>query len=949
MKKPKIKRIRVKKEKNKREKVSFKQANFSIKSNQLFYAIVLAYSVLLFVIGYFTLGLLITAAFMVFYFFVVALAMVMDRYTKRSGARRLVKIILLVFVVLAIVGIMLMAAFFMYISLTSPKFDTKKLEDEESTLVYDKNNVVFATIGTEKREKLTYDELSEVLIDAIIATEDSRFFQHNGLDAPRFAKAVLGQLLGQDAGGGSTLTMQVAKLSFTSSTSSGIKGIIRKFTDIYLSVFKIEKTYTKEEILEFYANKPFLGSQANGVEQASLTYFGKSAKDLNLSEAALIAGLLQSPSAYDPNIYPEKAQARRTVVLSLMKRHGYITEEEEALANAIPVQELLVEYRSTINPYQGYLDYVLDEVESKTGLNPYRVPMLIYTNMDTAKQAKLNKIMDGTGGYKWKNSVVQAGVAAVNVKNGKIIALGSGRNRTGEREFSYASSKDMKRQIGSTAKPLFDYGPGIEYNNWSTYTMFKDEKYTYSNGGKIENYDRRYKGWQTLRQALQGSRNISALKAFQLVDNSKIIEFVTSLGITPEIDSTGYLHEAHAIGGFNGSNPLEMAAAYAAFSNGGYYYEPYAVNKIVLRNDKEETMTYSSKGVKVMSEATAYMITNILYTGVGGTIDVRSVSGVPLAAKTGTTNFPQNILRKYKMSSSAINDAWIVGYSPTLAIGMWYGYKDLDQKYYNTSSVAGTQRKLLYQTISKALYDKTSPWKQPSSVVKVGVEKMSNPAMLPSEYTPKDKIVYELFKKGTEPTETSPRYVPLTTPNNLLVTYANGTSTISWDPIEGHANINAETFGELGYEIYYNDAYVGFTTLTTYTYDTTYPYGNYVVKAAYNLIKDNRSSGASYMFVKDPSLVNLSARINGDTTTTLPISSTYSEPAKPVVVFDNLIDVTSGCTITKNIYNQTNGSFVGSSIDSLNALNTSAGTYRIVYNVQYSGISATATKIVKFE
>ena len=948
---PKVKKIKVKK-----ERVPFRKSNFTIKSNLMFYLIVLLYSVALGTICYLKLGLLVTGVLMVLYFILILFAMILDRYHRKAGIRRLVKALFTIIIIFGILGIMATGAFFTYVAISAPKFDAKKLSVDESTIVYDKSNKIIATLGANKREKLDYNELSQVLIDAVIATEDSRFFQHNGLDAPRFAKAAIGQVLGRDAGGGSTLTMQVSKNNFTSFEAGGIEGIIRKFTDIYLSIFKLERYYTKEEIIEFYVNKPFLGSQSYGVEQAAKTYFGKDAKDLNLSEAAIIAGLFQSPSGYDPNLHPKAAENRRKTVLSLMKRHGYITAEEETLANAIPISQLLIDYSSTTSPYQGYLDLVLNEVEQKTGMNPYKTPMFIYTNMDTKKQEKLNDIMDGKGGYKWKDNYIQCGVAAIEVKTGKVFAIGAGRNRKGERTFSYAT--DMNRQIGSTAKPIFDYGPAIEFNNWSTAEMLNDAKWHYSNGGSLRNWDGKYRGWLTMRQALQQSRNIPALKTFQKTDNAKIAEFVKSLGITPEEDSTGYLHEAHALGGFNGSNPLQMAAAFAAFSNGGYYFEPYSVNRIVLRNDDSKEYKFSSKGKRVMSEATAYMITNVLYTGVGGSIGVSKVSGVPLAAKTGTTDYPKEILNKYKMHS-AINDAWIVGYSPTIAIGMWYGYENIDPKHYNTMSSASSARKKLYYKISSALMDKTSPWKQPSSVIKVGIEKVADlnkkldlkeslPLMLPSEYTPSSQIMYELFRKGTEPTERSPRYVPIDNPTNLLVTYTSSQATLTWNAAHGNSNVDTDIYGDLGYEVYYNGAYLGFTTLTTYTYDTTYPFGTYVVKTAYQKVKDNRSSGAEYTLVKDASQVHLTLRINGEYTTTLSVGTNYQEPAVPVNVYDNLIDVTSNSTITKTIYNP-HGEVIGSSISALNSNNTESGTYKILYKATYLGKTATATKYVKYE
>ena len=199
--------------------------------------------------------------------------------------------------------------------------------------LYDRNGNQAGKLGVEKRKNVNYNDLPQVLIDAIIATEDSRFMQHNGFDLPRFLKASAGQVVNKitghgNAGGGSTLTMQVSKNNYTSVEDSGFEGIVRKFTDIYISIFKLEKNYSKEEIIEFYVNIPFLGNNAYGVEQACQTYFGKSVSDINLSEASLIAGLFQAPTSYNPYQHPKQAEERRNTVLYLMQRHGYITKEE---------------------------------------------------------------------------------------------------------------------------------------------------------------------------------------------------------------------------------------------------------------------------------------------------------------------------------------------------------------------------------------------------------------------------------------------------------------------------------------------------------------------------------------------------------------------------------------------------------------------------------------------
>ena len=463
--------------------------------------------------------------------------------SKKSDKKSLRKKILLGFMIFFLVCIVLAIIFFAYIALTAGKFDPDKLYSKEASTLIDVNGNTYAKLGSEMRQKISYDDMSEELINAIVATEDSRFFEHNGFDLPRFVKASFGQILGQDAGGASTLTMQVSKNQYTSNVATGWEGIKRKFTDIYISMFQIEMNYSKEEILEFYANSYYLGSGAYGVEQAAQTYFNKSADELNLAEAAMIAGLFQSPVSYDPNINPDRTEARRQTVLSLMKRHGYITDEEYEIAKDMTVDKIVIKGNSSTTDnaqYRGFINAVAEEVEDKTGYNPYQYSMKIYTTMNKEKQDALNDIMDGTS-YDWENDVVQAGVVAIDNKTGGIAAISNGRNQDGEtwQDFATGSGGNV-RQIGSTAKPLFDYGPAIEYNNWNTDHPIIDTEHTYSDGTPVNNWDGTYKGIITMRQALVESRNVPAVKTFQSVDNEKIKDFVTSLGLHPGMDSNGW-------------------------------------------------------------------------------------------------------------------------------------------------------------------------------------------------------------------------------------------------------------------------------------------------------------------------------------------------------------------------------------------------------------------------
>ena len=885
---------------------------------------------------------------------------------KHSKIKKTLKVLLLFAFIFGIIGLIACISFFIYIASNAPEFNGNLLINKEPSILYYNNDEVMAKLGNEIRMTVTYDQLPEVLIDAIIATEDSRFFQHNGVDLPRFLKASVKQVLGQGGGGASTLTMQVAKNGFTSFEDEGIDGIIRKFTDIYLSVFKIEKSYTKSQIIEFYVNSYYMGSGNYGVEQASKSYFGKSAKDMNLAEAALIAGLFQAPVAYDPNINPEACEGRRQQVLSLMLRHGYITEEEYNIAKELTVDKLLVPKVSENQEYRDFIDTVVMEVIERTGKDPYSVPMKIYTTMNKDQQDNMNKVMRGEN-FEWADDKLQGASVVIDVKTGAITAVGAGRNIAGEKVQNNATM--MKRQIGSTAKPLYDYGPGIEYNGWSTYTPFVDLPYGYSDGTNMRNWDNTYYGWLTLHDSLKYSRNIPALKAFQSVDNKNIKEFVTNLGLSPEI-SGGKLHEAHSIGGYNGESPLTVAAAYAAISNGGYYIEPHSFTKIVyLESGEEYTLTPTTR--KVMEPSTAYMLTKILEDTSEYAVGL-SVNGVNYCAKTGTTNYDDATLKEYNLPKNAISDRWVASFNDSYAMAVWYGYEYNSSDYYLT--INSTGQKYLFQAIAKGVYKKKSTWQKPSNVVEVVVEEELYEPKLASEYTPKSLKTKALFVEGTEPTEVSTRFSKLDSVTNL--NYDESTNTLSWDPIKtpdfiddtyldnlftqmygtGSQKTNAlskrksynkKNIGDLTYNIYVKDSngklkLVGSTKDTTFNYnliDTT----TFVVKTTYSIFKSNISDGTELTVEHEVVQTLITSQLNGEDIITLNVNDPYIELQAPITVYEDLIDVTSNSTIIKTITKMSDNSTV-ESIDT-----SSVETYQISYNITYKDYTNTITRIVEIK
>lgn len=874
--------------------------------------------------------------------------------------------ILIILLGIAIIVVSAVLAGALYIIISAPDFDTDKLYQREATVLTLADGSELARLGAENRDLVSYDDLPEVLVDAIVATEDSRFFQHQGFDIARFMMASLGQLTGvSGAGGASTLTMQVVKNTYTSKDTRGVKGLTRKFTDIYMSIFKVEKQYTKEEIIEFYVNAPWLGNGTYGVEQASQLYFGHSVKDLSLPEAALIAGIFNAPATQNPYYSIENATTRRNEVLNLMYRHGYITEEQLNDAKAISVESTIQKQTGKeLNKYQSFIDTVVEEVIADTGLNPYNVPMTIETTLNTKIQDVLNALNNQELGYKFRDDVIQVAIIVTDTNDGSILAVDGRRNQTGERDLNLATGT-ARFQPGSTAKPIFAYGPAIEYSNESTGKYYFDDPYHYSNGQPLVNADRTYQGQETMRTALSKSRNIPAIEAFQQQDKEKIAEFAHKLGI----DYGQELFESYAIGGGVYVNPEQMAAAYGAFARGGYYIKPYAYKKITFK-DSDEVLENKPKREKVMSEETAYMITSILMTAqasyAGGNF---TISGTDVAAKTGTSTYDTATLKKYGVPLDASADNWDITYSPDYVISMWFGYEKLSHDYYTKSMYGSVERKKIMTAIAKKIYKTGSKFEMPSGVVKVEVEKDTVPLALPSAYTPADMRMTELFKAGTEPSETSWRYEQLENPTNGKATISGSSINLSWDPIatpkainqtelqnyfnenygdfaqkyyERRVSDNNKYIGTLGYAVYLNNngnlQYLGYTSGTSYTYNVAVG-GNYtfVVKSAYSIFKNNQSSGLEIKTSASGgggqiSYIVGSAVLKGKTEDivkadpSLGGGARYNDPG--VTVTDiNGTDISNSVPITKSIIPE-------GSTQAVNYIDlTKKGNYIIYYNI----------------
>ncbi|UOQ85848.1 transglycosylase domain-containing protein [Gracilibacillus salinarum] len=670
-------------------------------------------------------------------------------------------------------------ALFTYYVATAPDIDAELLSDPASTNLLDVNGDVFAKLGSEKRTKISYDDIPQQLEDAILATEDVRFFSHIGIDFRRIGAAVIANFKnGFGSQGASTITQQVVKGSFLTND----KKLKRKVQEQWLAL-KLDSQYSKEEILEMYVNKIYYGSSAYGVATAAEVYFGKTdLSELTLAESAILAGLPQRPSAYDPFVNPELTKERMNTVLNLMVQHNKISEQEAEEARNVNIEELLTDKKKDYVKYEGFIQQVRKEVQEKTGADIYKDGLTVHTTLDPNAQEQVELLLSDSEDNPIpfsKDPELQAGLSVVDTKTGAIRAIGGGRNREND-GWNYAIDGDG-RQGGSVMKPVMAYGPAIENLQWSTYQQLNnDQPYPIEGTDKvIRNWNGSYNGWVSARYALEQSLNVPAVKTFAEVGTSAAKEFAEGLGLTFQNNLT----ITDAIGGTaNGVTSLQMAGAYSAFGNEGIYHEPYAVKKIEYSDDRSEELV--SEAQVAMADSTAYMVTDMLKSVVQeGTGTAANISGLDMAGKTGTTNDDTN--------------SWFVGYTTNYTVSVWTGYP-------NPAEIqeTGIAKQLFKETMSYISEGvETKDFTKPDSVVEVQIEKGSNPAKLPSDYTPNSNITTELFVKGTEPSSVSEKFDKLDPVANLSANYdkENDTITANWEYDEDDVQfkVSAGTDGSL--------------------------------------------------------------------------------------------------------------------------------------------------------
>ena len=574
----------------------------------------------------------------------------------------------------AIISLFLLCVFWIY---QAPAFDSKILDNNSRTVVYDANNNEVAKLGNQIGENLETADIPEKMQDAILATEDNRFFEHGAVDFRRLVGAVVSNLTsGFGSQGASTISQQLIKRTFLDDN----KSVKRKVQEAYLA-YKLEQNYDKESIFTMYVNRIYYSDGVYGLKTAAKYYYGKDLSQLTLPQMALLAGLPQHPNTYNPYDNPEAAKARRDTVLYLMQYHGKISEADATAAQKTDVLSGLIQRDESErvllssqfdSKYTSYMNQIVNELRNSKEYKDYEGDVLnlglkIYTNLDTKIQDTLTESVNANyAGIKQSSNVA---MVVLNNENSGIAALYGGKKQT---FHGFNIATQAKLQPGSSIKPIFAYGPAIEYLNWGSDHTVNDTKIQ---GSEIQNWDRQYHGNITINNALVWSYNIPAVKTYQEVGFNRVKQYAANVGMNITDDSI-----TTPIGGSgDGFSPLQMAGSYVPFSNGGYYATPKAIKK-VYDSEGTEIKSFSTDDRKrVIKESTAYIMTSMLRNVVSGTAANARISGADMAVKTGTTTFGEGEAEKYGFDiNNYSKDSWTIGYTSNYTLAVWQGFDAID-------------------------------------------------------------------------------------------------------------------------------------------------------------------------------------------------------------------------------------------------------------------------------
>jgi penicillin-binding protein 1A len=667
------------------------------------------------------------------------------------------RLFLLIFILFIVVSVGAGSGFLLGIIKNMPDTNAVEINPAVTSFVFDNDgNQISKIHGTENRIIVPIEDIPVTVQNSFIAAEDHRFREHFGIDVQAFARAVIANIKeGWGAQGASTITVQLANNAFIKSKDKLLK---RKVQEYILAV-QLERTYTKDEILEFYLNQVYFGEGAFGVQTAALTYFDKEVSELTLEESAMLAGLVQRPSEYNPFKNPDLALKRRNQILDKMYRFGYIHDEKILKEFKNKPLNIIKEKIQVKQKYGYFIDHVIEEVSDilqEKGINPIQIfngGLKIYTTMDTKLQNKLEKVYEDNNFFPSSNNdtPVQSAAIFIDHRTGKILGMMGGREYTIKRGLNRAV--DIKRQPGSTIKPISVYGPAVE-KGYMPSTIIDDVPTIFPSTPSPyapKNYDGRWRGLVTMRTAIQYSINMPAVKTLDMIGIDSGYTFAKKLGL-PLLPQDRNL--SLALGGITqGISPLDMASAYGAFANQGIRIEPYSVKKII-DSDGNVIAEHTPKSAIVMKEQTAYLVTDMLKTVVQAGTGTRARLNRPVAGKTGTTQLPKTPEFE-KIKGRGNKDAWFAGYTPEIVGVVWIGYDKTTTDNYLKREYGGKYPAAIWKAVvSEALKDEpVKEFIRPEGIVYAQIDAKSG--KLPSELTPDQFIINEIFTQESLPREIS--------------------------------------------------------------------------------------------------------------------------------------------------------------------------------------------------
>lgn len=684
------------------------------------------------------------------------------RHHKRSSKLRIILKFIFGLMILALIGLGILVGI---AAAGTPKWDPNALDNQKQTsYVYDMNNNQIAQLNAgENRQVVQSSQIPDLVKKTFVAVEDKRFYQHFGIDPIRIIGSAIADIRsGSAKEGASTITVQLARNAFIEDPTA--KTLTRKIQEAILAI-QLEHEYTKDEILTFYLNRIFLGESSFGIEAAAKTYFGTDISQLKPDQIALLAGLPQAPSQYNPYVHPEAAKTRRNIVLGVMRDAGLITSAEYNTYKDAPftyVETMEKNYggaqkipsANTNYKFPSFVNRVIDELETTYNLTEdqiYNGGLKIYTTVDPKIQTAAEAVFADSSNFPKgiDQTKVQGAMTLLDPTTGDIRAMVGGRDYT---TGGWNRAWQSKRQPGSTIKPLVVYGPAIEKGGYFPGTVFDDMPVHFGNYAPtdFDTIDKGWKGLITMRYALEDSVNVYAVKLLNSIGVDYGWKFgKDNLGLPLE---QGDRNLTLALGTPTVST-LDMAAAYGVYANNGIKVTAHTVVK-VLDSQGNTVITPKITKNRVMKETTAYIINDMLRSVVtNGTAYSAQIGNWAIAGKTGTTSLDPN---KYG-NKSGNPDAWFAGYTPNYAGVVWMGYdSDPDGQHYLHNVYGGSFPAQIWRKVMQvALQDLPvqTKFQRPSGIVSGTYDMKSG--LLPSNLTPAKFIGTEIAAQGDLPTQVS--------------------------------------------------------------------------------------------------------------------------------------------------------------------------------------------------